>query len=174
MLSALKQKKNRDLACTVGGMLGLLAGRKVIGLGLFAKGFAGLEAEWRKEHDFDGTWAERWRRAEEFYESTHLHPTNRALHTAGIPLVVGGALGMLAFPPYRPLWAASAGTFTFGWVLNFIGHGIYEKNAPAFDDDPLSFLAGPMWDLRRLQEKLGVRAPAIVVKGPGEPCERAA
>ena len=48
------------------------------------------------------------------------------------------------------------------------------KNAPAFADDPLSFLAGPVWDLQRAQEKLGLRAPGIVVKGPGEPRERAA
>jgi uncharacterized membrane protein YGL010W len=151
-----------------------LAGRKIVGLGLFAKGFAGLEAEWRQSNDFDGTWAERWQKALEFYEATHLHPVNRALHTAGIPLILGGAVGMIAFKPYRPFWAASAGSFTFGWVLNFIGHGVYEKNAPAFADDPLSFLAGPVWDLRRIQEKLGVRPSGIVIKGPGEPAEVAA
>ena len=36
-------------------MLGVLAGQKVTGLSLFAKGLWGLEKEWRKAHpEFDG------------------------------------------------------------------------------------------------------------------------
>lgn len=149
IVKGMKIKKNRDLACVAGGMTALLFGRKVIGLGLFAKGLCGLEAEWREQRDFDGTWAERWEKSQAFYEGTHQDPTNRWLHMVGIPMIVGGAAGLVVFSPYRPLWFASASSFTAGWVLNFIGHGFYEKNGPAFADDPLSFLAGPMWDLEQ-------------------------
>lgn len=159
---ALKDPKNRDIACVAGGMGALLAGRKVIGLGLFAKGFYGLERRWREERAFDGTWAERWERSVAFYEATHTHPVNRTLHRVGIPMIVAGAAGLLAYPAYRPLWAASAGLFTVGWGLNFVGHGLYEKNAPAFADDPLSFLAGPMWDLQQLRGDAARRGPSAV------------
>jgi hypothetical protein len=37
--------------------------------------------------------------------------------------------------------------------LNFIGHGIFEKNAPAFADDPLSFAAAIAWDVDRMGDK---------------------
>ena len=57
------------------------------------------------------------------------------------------------FNPFRPLWFISAGAFASGWVLNIIGHGMYEKNAPAFADDPLSFIAGPVWDFTQLRSK---------------------
>lgn len=161
IIDHLSDKKRRDLACAGGGMAALLAGHKTLGLVLFAKGFAGLESAWRERHEFEGTGAERWRHAVGFYEATHQNGVNRALHTVGIPMILGGAAGLLAFKPYRPLWLASASSFTFGWTLNFIGHGFFEKNAPAFADDPLSFVAGPVWDLTRLKEKLlGAEAPA--------------
>lgn len=155
LIDHLSVKKNRDLACTSLGMGALLLGQKALALGLFAKGFAGLEQEWRRVNAFEGTGADRWRHAVGFYEATHQHPVNRALHMAGIPMILGGAIGLLAFKPFRPLWLASASSFTFGWTLNFIGHGLFERNAPAFADDPLSFIAGPVWDAGHLQRLLG-------------------
>ncbi len=151
LIDHLSVKKNRDLACASLGMGALLVGQKALGLGLFAKGFAGLEQEWRRVNAFEGTGEERWRHAVGFYEATHQDPVNRALHVVGIPMILGGAAGLLAFKPFRPLWLASASSFTVGWGLNFIGHGVFEKKAPAFADDPLSFLAGPVWDLGQLK-----------------------
>ena len=153
--------KSRDLAMTAGGALLFMAGRKVLGLGLFGKGLYNLERRWRRDHNFEGSFAQRWQQAETFYEETHQDDTNRILHIVGIPIIVAGTLGMVAFKPYRPLWAASLGGFTFGWVLNFVGHGVYEKKAPAFADDPLSFVAGPMWDLKQFRQGYG--APKVVV-----------
>lgn len=75
---------------------------------------------------------------------------NRKLHIVGIPMIVGGTAGLLLFSPFRPLWLASAAAFVAGWALNFLGHGRFEKNAPAFADDPLSFIAGPAWDFMHL------------------------
>lgn len=155
ILDHLSDKKRRDLACTYGGMGLLLLGQKTLGLVVFAKGFAGLEEAYRATNEFDGTAAERWERAVAFYEATHQDATNRLLHQVGIPMILGGAAGLLAFKPFRPLWAVSAGSFTLGWTLNFIGHGVFEKKAPAFAEDPLSFIAGPAWDLGQMKAQLG-------------------
>jgi hypothetical protein len=151
LVTLLPNEKTRNVASTAAGMLGVLAGRKVSGLTLFAKGIHGLEKEWRKNHpDFQGGIEERWQRAVDFYEQTHANPVNRKLHIIGIPMILGGTAGLLLFNPYRPLWFMAASSFTFGWALNIVGHGLFEKNAPAFADDPLSFLAGPAWDFKNL------------------------
>lgn len=151
LIDHLSVKKNRDLACTGLGMVSLVAGQKALGLGLFAKGFAGLEQEWRRVNAFEGTAEERWQHAVAFYEATHQDPINRALHVVGIPIIMAGAAGLLASRPLRPLWFASAGAFAFGWALNLVGHQVFEKKAPAFADDPLSFVAGPVWDVGQLK-----------------------
>ncbi len=165
-------KKRRDLACTYGGMGLLLAGQKTLGLVVFAKGFAGLEEAYRATNEFEGTGEERWARAVAFYEATHQDGMNRLLHQVGIPMILSGAAGLLVFKPFRPLWAISAGSFTLGWTLNFIGHGVFEKKAPAFADDPLSFIAGPAWDLGQLKAHVGrllggAPAPAAPLHGNG-------
>lgn len=150
--------KTRDLACVAGGMGALLAGQKLLGLGLFARGIQGLERSWRERNEFTGSLEERWQIATEFYEATHQDPVNRVLHVVGIPLIAGGAAGMLLSRPFRPVWLASAGAFTFGWGLNFVGHAVFERKAPAFAEDPLSFFAGPVWDWKQLRSR-GLRRP---------------
>lgn len=155
LLSLIPDKKTRDVASMASGMVLLLGGRKVVGLGLFSRGAYGLEMHWRSVNEFDGDLKERWEKAIRFYDETHRDPMNRKLHVVGIPIILGGTAGLLLFPAYRPLWLLSASAFTFGWVLNFIGHGVFEKNAPAFADDPLSFLAGPVWDYQQLRKKKG-------------------
>ena len=163
MLAKLLDKLDRGArgrALTVGGMGALLAGSKAAALGMLARGVRDIEAEWREANpDFEGGVGERWRRAIEHYEATHRDATNRRLHVVGIPIIVGGATGLLIWPRYTPPWAISAGAFALGWALNLAGHALYEKNAPAFADDPLSFLAGPVWDLMNLKSVLQ-RAPA--------------
>ncbi len=153
-------RRTRGVALTMGGMGALLTGSKASALGMFTQGVRDIEAEWRVAHpDFEGGVRERWRLAIDFYEATHQDPTNRKLHVVGIPIIVGGATGLLIWPRYTPPWFLSAGAFVGGWALNFVGHGIFEKNAPAFADDPLSFIAGPIWDVVRLRRWLA-RAPA--------------
>lgn len=153
--------KKLSLALTAGGMVGLLTGSKIGALTLFGLGARGLEKNWRAEHpETPDTWAARWDAAITFYNDTHQEPTNRSLHRIGIPMILGGAVGLLLFPRFRPLWLASAGSFAVGWSLNLIGHGLFEKNKPAFADDPLSFIAGPIWDL----EQMKGRGPLRVVE----------
>ncbi|MCA9547012.1 MAG: DUF962 domain-containing protein [Myxococcales bacterium] len=159
-------RRTRGVALTVGGMGALMTGGKATAIGLLSKGLKDIEAEWRAQHpDFQGGVRERWQHAIEFYEQTHQDPTNRKLHIVGIPIIVGGTTGLLIWPRYTPPWFLSAGAFGFGWALNFVGHGLYEKNAPAFADDPLSFVAGPIWDLMHLKQ---------VLKRGGDPMAAAA
>lgn len=145
--------KSVDLSLLSGSVAALLTGRKLTALALFGRGFAGLEQAWRESHpEFRGGFGDRWQKAIDFYSETHRDETNKKLHLVGIPMIVGGTAGLLLFPAFRPLWSLSALSFTAGWALNFIGHGFYEKAAPAFADDPLSFLAGPVWDLQQLRK----------------------
>lgn len=150
LIGLIGDENKRAGALAVGGMAALAAGFKGAGLAMFVKGARQIEERWRADHDFDGTFRERWDRAIEFYESQHQDPTNRALHMIGIPMIVGGALGLLASPAFTPPWAASVALFGAGWALNIVGHRRFENNAPAFFEDPLSFLAGPVWDVQNL------------------------
>lgn len=143
------------VALTVAGMGALCAGFKKSALTLFGSGVRLLEKDWRARHpEFTGNAAERWQRSLSFYRDTHQNGTNRTLHLVGIPLIVGGAVGLFASKPFSPvtgvLWAGSLGAFAAGWALNILGHAAYEKRAPAFSDDGLSFIAGPVWDLQEL------------------------
>jgi hypothetical protein len=171
-LSRIADRKVRGQVCAAAGMVSLVTGNKLTALGLFTAGLRDLEAEWRAAHpDFQGGAQERWRAAIEFYEKTHAEPTNRALHVVGIPIIVGGTTGLIVFPRYSPPWFLSAGAFVGGWALNFVGHGIFERNRPAFADDPLSFVAGPVWDLMHLKDVLARRG---ATEAAGEPAAASA
>lgn len=144
-------QKQLDTAKMVGGMALVMLGRKTEGLSLFAKGVYDLEKIYREKHpDLEPGLENRWQKAVEFYEETHKDDTNRNLHRWGIPLIVGGAVGLLAAKPYNKTWQVSASAFAIGWAMNIVGHSKYEKRRPAFTDDPLSFIAGPVWDVQQL------------------------
>ncbi len=150
---------DRDVLSTGAGMALLVAGRKMTGLGFFARGILNLEKRWWEQHpEVPKQLGARWQAATKLYEETHQNKTNRRLHRIGIPMIVGGAIGLIVARPYRPLWALSATTFTAGWVLNFVGH-YYEGKSPAFAADPLSFIAGPVWDWQ--QDKKAKTEPSL-------------
>jgi uncharacterized membrane protein YGL010W len=133
----------------------LCAGFKLSALSLFGAGIKQLEKDWRARHpEFAGNAAERWQASLSFYRATHQNGTNRTLHLIGIPLILAGAAGLFVSRPLSPvrgaLWATSLGAFAVGWGLNLVGHAAFEKRAPAFSDDGLSFIAGPIWDLEQL------------------------
>jgi uncharacterized membrane protein YGL010W len=44
-------------------------------------------------------------------------------------------------------WKLALGLFVLGWVFQFIGHGVYEKRAPAFSKNLAHLLVGPLWVL---------------------------
>ncbi len=158
----------RDTLKLVGGMGLLLTGQKIPALASFGAGLASLEREWRAKHpEVEDTFEARWQAALDFYHQTHQDGINRKLHLAGIPLIVGGAAGLLLGGPFRPLWLGSAAAFAAGWALNIAGHALFEKNAPAFTQDPLSFIAGPAWDLKQMfgiGAKSGTAGQAVPVE----------
>jgi uncharacterized membrane protein YGL010W len=53
---------------------------------------------------------------------------------------------LVSFPiarylPVSVLWAG----FIVGWVLQFVGHMVYEKRSPAFFTNVRQLLVGPLW-----------------------------
>ena len=57
------------------------------------------------------------------------------------------------------IWlGGSAALFVVGWVLQFIGH-YYEGKKPAFVDDIIGLLVGPLFIMAELGFKLGLRKP---------------
>lgn len=150
--------KQVGTAEVVAGMALVMLGHKTKGLALFSHGLYGLEQEYRKArpHLEPGLKA-RWHEAVTFYEETHQNETNRSLHRWGIPVILSGAAGLLTAQPYKLPWIASAAAFGVGWGMNILGHGKYEKKAPAFTEDPLSFIAGPVWDIQQFIQQ---RKPA--------------
>ncbi|MGH9456729.1 MAG: DUF962 domain-containing protein [Thermoanaerobaculia bacterium] len=61
-----------------------------------------------------------------------------------IMLVV--SLAMWAAALFVPFWIHVA-LFVLGWVLQFVGHGVFEKRKPAFFRNFVHLLVGPLWIL---------------------------
>jgi uncharacterized membrane protein YGL010W len=55
---------------------------------------------------------------------------------------------LIAAGRFIGLWPAVA-VFVFGWILQFIGHYVYEKRSPAFFKNLTHLLVGPLWILAR-------------------------
>jgi uncharacterized membrane protein YGL010W len=65
---------------------------------------------------------------------------------AAFMLVASGALLYLG----RQMdWTVALGLFVFGWVLQFVGHYVYEKRSPAFYRNLTHLLVGPLWILAK-------------------------
>ena len=44
-------------------------------------------------------------------------------------------------------WHAGLACFVLGWIFQFVGHGIYEKQRPAFYQNLTHLVVGPLWVL---------------------------
>jgi uncharacterized membrane protein YGL010W len=66
--------------------------------------------------------------------------------TAPFGLFVLAALVLAPSVPARLLWAGFAG----GWVLQFVGHYVFERKSPAFFINVQQLLVGPLWMLGTL------------------------
>ena len=79
------------------------------------------------------------------YSESHQHPTNRLLHTLGIPMIavsiVLAVVGALLLPQ---LLVAAAALFVVGWIFQFIGHA-FEGKAPEFFKDWRFLFVGLRW-----------------------------
>lgn len=55
------------------------------------------------------------------------------------------------------LFGLAVGVFVIAWIIQFIGHKI-EGKRPSFLTDLVYLLVGPMWTLRKLYYRLGIKA----------------
>ncbi len=86
----------------------------------------------------------------EDYQSQHQHPLNKLCHAFGIPMIT------VSWPLFFFRWRWAVVLFVAGWILQFVGHAI-EGNRPAFLRNPIHFLTGPWWLVRRVGEAVGIR-----------------
>lgn len=59
------------------------------------------------------------------------------------------SVGMYFLGAATPFWVNVAG-FVLGWILQFVGHSVYEKRQPAFFRNFVHLLVGPLWILNDL------------------------
>ena len=86
------------------------------------------------------------------YATSHQHPVNRICHTLGIPMIVL-SLALVPFAMWAGLsWWVPAGLFTFGWMLQFVGHA-FEGKPPEFFSDWRFLLVGVRWWLAKMAGK---------------------
>lgn len=78
------------------------------------------------------------------YAESHQHPVNRFCHTVGIPMIVCALVLFVVSLFVRGLWPVALALFLLGWVFQFVGH-YYEGRKPAFVDDLVGLLVGPMF-----------------------------
>jgi uncharacterized membrane protein YGL010W len=84
-----------------------------------------------------------------YYQSQHQHPLNKLCHAIGIPMIT------VAWPLFFFWWRWALVLFVTGWILQFVGHAI-EGNRPAFFQNPLYFLVGPWWLMKRALRAIGL------------------
>ena len=87
------------------------------------------------------------------YGEGHRHFGTRLTHMVGIPMIVGS----LPLFPFNPLVAGSM--FVGGWILQFIGHYVFEKNDPKFFGDPVNLLIGIVWTAKEWAQLVGLELP---------------
>ena len=88
--------------------------------------------------------------------------------TALLGLAVWAGIGLGALPLAQWLGAA-LGLFIVGWIIQFIGHA-FEGRKPAFVDDLLSFMIGPLFITVEAAFMLGLRKDLereiVTIAGP--------
>lgn len=79
------------------------------------------------------------------YAGSHVHPTNRALHAVGIPVIACGAIAAVLGPRVVGVSRRTAvAGVAAGWGLLFVGHAI-EGNRPAILARPGAAVDAILW-----------------------------
>jgi uncharacterized membrane protein YGL010W len=89
------------------------------------------------------------------YQQEHTKPLTRLTHVVGIPMIAA------SLPLVRRSPRLAAGLFVGGWALQLLGHRI-EGNKPAFVDDPVYLLVGPIWVAHEVAVISGSALMAVV------------
>ena len=87
------------------------------------------------------------------YADGHRQLGTRLTHMVGIPMIVAS----LPVLPFNPL--LGGGMFVGGWILQFIGHYVFEKNDPKFFGDPMNLLIGVLWSVMEWAQLVGIKLP---------------
>ena len=79
-----------------------------------------------------------------------------AIAVTSIPLLLAAdAIASRASLPW--IWTISIGLFVFGWVLQIVGHQVFEGKRPTLLDNPVQMLISPTYIFAKLFIRLGLR-----------------
>jgi uncharacterized membrane protein YGL010W len=87
------------------------------------------------------------------YAQGHQHIGTKLTHMIGIPIIVAS----LPVLPFNPL--LGGGMFVGGWIVQVIGHWLFEKNDPLVVDDPMNMLIGLLWAAKEWCDLVGIELP---------------
>jgi uncharacterized membrane protein YGL010W len=68
---------------------------------------------------------------------------------ATLAVLMFAASGALLYLGRQLPWSVALGLFVLGWILQFVGHYVYEKRSPAFYRNLVHLLVGPLWILAK-------------------------
>ena len=140
--------EQRTAYLTAGAAGALVLGRKKMAFGLLAQAARDFDTVLSEgDPDRSGKFLERMGSAVDSYQTRHTHRVTRIVHVASLPLIAGGAVGLLASRPLFPVWNVAVGAFSVGCAMN-IGTQLILEDAPLLiGGDPLSLTVGPLWDV---------------------------
>jgi len=99
----------------------------------------------------------------EQYATEHTKLGTKLTHFVGIPMIVASIPTTLVNPPL------AGGMFVGGWVLQFVGHAVFEKQKPSFFSDPFYLLIGPVWVAIEAGQMVGLVPKPLYADDPPEP-----
>jgi uncharacterized membrane protein YGL010W len=73
----------------------------------------------------------------------------------GVLIALAHELAPMAAPLGLPVWQLGLAIFVVGWVIQFVGH-YYEGRKPAFVDDIVGLLVGPMFVVGEVLMAMGL------------------
>ncbi len=85
----------------------------------------------------------------EEYSEAHQHPMNKLMHSIGITMIAVSLLLMPVSLFVSGFWRIPLALFTFGWILQFIGH-YFEGKPPEFFKDWRFLLVGLRWWFKKV------------------------
>jgi uncharacterized membrane protein YGL010W len=86
------------------------------------------------------------------YAAEHTRLGTKLTHAIGIPMILASIPAMVV-PP------VGAALFAGGWFWQLVGHAVFERNKPAFLNDPYYLAIGPLWLAIEAAQAVGLPVP---------------